>query len=470
MAGWVVLAGGPAASAICDYLRQEGMGARPRVESDPWRLRALLRGELAGSGVVVGEGVAGPDPVNVAAALVADGCACDVVLAVRHVSGSLRSRAKRAGVARVLSGDELAVRADPAERGVKGASHPVAGARAAGSEPRRQAMPGGGSPGATAPVGGSSPPAASRGLVAPVTAAAPAPIPCATAEGDGRGASAAVPARRAETPVICFVSGRGGVGKTAICALASHIAAGWGLRVAALDLDLAFGNLFSLCGLERPADLTGIAREGSARALDAIDSCGRQAADGLKVWGPCAEPEHAELVQPLVEGIVSRLTHTSDLVLVDTTTSWGDAVACATQMADRLVIVSDERPGAVPALARCGSLAVRLGVARTRIVRLMNGCDARGRDEAFVSRAARGLECAREIRVLDGGDEAVGLLAAGHAADLARLDNPFSDSLATGLAQMLQELGRLPDAEGAARALGGRKRARRFLSRRREAS
>lgn len=208
--------------------------------------------------------------------------------------------------------------------------------------------------------------------------------------------------RRAETPVLCFASGRGSVGKTTTCAVAGIIAAHWNMRVTLLDLDLAFGNLYSLLGLDRPCDLLSI-REESSCTPENIDACGRQAHDHVQVWGPCQSPEHAELVQPLVENVIARLTQTHDLVLIDTTTNWGDALACAAQLSDRLLIVSDERSGNMPALAQCGSLATRLGIALTRIVRLMNGCDPRDQTHDFTIHTAQGLECARELRVFDGG-------------------------------------------------------------------
>ncbi len=48
---------------------------------------------------------------------------------------------------------------------------------------------------------------------------------------------------------MVLVSGRGGVGKSTLSALGGA-AAGWGLDVALLDLDLAFGNLASLLGAQ----------------------------------------------------------------------------------------------------------------------------------------------------------------------------------------------------------------------------
>lgn len=186
--------------------------------------------------------------------------------------------------------------------------------------------------------------------------------------------------------------------------------------------------------------------------------------------GTLPGPEYAEAVQPIVGDVIARLTHSHDLVIVDTSSNWGDAVACAAQMADRLVIVSDERPGAIPALARCGSLAVRLGVARTRIVRLMNGCDPRKRDESFVARAAVGLECARELRVLDGGLDLVELASAGECGRLSQSDNPAALGATCGLAGLLKELGTLPECEAARAALGGGQRRRRLFGFAREAS
>lgn len=414
MGTWYVCAGAEHLGELERYVRVVDVGARVLAGSDPSALRVALGAETVGAAsVVVGEGTGGPSPINVAAAVAADGRAARVELVVRHASGSLRSRAKRAGIARVVTSAEL--------EGLGGGSVPA-------SVPRR----------------------------------VPEPAPRRTAV-------AGAP-RREGVPVLCAVSGRGGVGKTSLCALMGCLAGSWGMRVAALDLDLAFGNLYALCGLGRPADLTAAVSPGGLDA-EALAACAGHVFEGLEVWGPCGRPEYAERVQPMTEQLIAGLTQKHDLVIVDTTTNWGDAVACAAQMADRLLIVSDDRPGAVSSLVRCGALAVRLGVARTRIVRLMNGCDVRHRDDSFIARAAVGLECARELRVLDGGDEAVELLGQGHAGELASTDNPLATSLAGGLAQLLRELGCLPDAVEARKALERvDRRGRGLLGRLREAS
>ena len=419
MSRWVISSGADVAAKLEEYARACDARASVTHVWDAWELRQRLRADLAGAYALVAEGASGPDAVNVAAAVAADGRAADVVLVMRGASGSLRSRAKRAGVGRVLDMEEVEAACREARERVR--------TGLCVRDPRGQAAEG-----------------------------RPAGVQCECGATGGMAASASarrdalpVAARREGVPVIAFVSGRGGVGKSTLVALAAHMAAAWGMDVAALDLaQAAEGEL------------------DDAR----LEGLGAAAAEHVHVWGPCRSPEYAETVQPIAANLVARLTHSHDLVLIDTSASWGDATASAAQLADRLVIVSDERPGAIPALARCGGLAVRLGIARTRIVRLMNGCDPRMRDASFVARAAVGLECAREVRVPDGGLEVTELMSTGKAAELASLDNPMCAALAHGLAQLLKELGRLPEHEGAAKALENTRRSRKLFGRMREAS
>ncbi len=512
MATWVVSCAYELAAPLERYVRACDAQAGVTHVRDGREMRARLRTDLAGAYALVGDGAGGEsglDAVNIAAAVAADGRAAEVVLVTRSGSGSLRSRAKRAGVDRVLDLSELGGLFD-------GCGHEPAfgtgpgGARAQGpSAAERDGRWGdaeaayGEAPGAGCGQRGRGDMGCGQGGRSAVGRAqgerpdsgcgqcGHGGAGCAQ---DGRGdarlagseaqderASSATSCatglmapqqpkatRREGVPVLAFVSGRGGVGKSTLVALAAHMAAAWGMDVACLDLDLAFGNLFSLCGAQRHVDLAQAA-DGAA-SDEALEGLGIAAAEHVHVWGPCKSPEYAEAVQPLAADLVARLTHSHDLVLVDTSASWGDATACAAQLADRLVIVSDERPGAIPALARCGGLAVRLGIARTRIVRLMNGCDPRMRDSSFVARAAVGLECAREIRVPDGGIEVVELMNTGKAADLMALDNPMPAAVAHGLAQLLKELGALPECEAAAKALEGKQRSRKLFARMREAS
>lgn len=448
---WVICAGEKESACIETYLRTVSSSCEIQTEPNAWRLREMLKHAPLAANVVVGSGVKGPDAINVAASLIQDVSCEEVVLVLEDASGSLRSRAKRAGITRVLTFDEL--------RGVSMAR------RVTTSEIERIPRFERSAEAERVPKVEHVPKIEQLPEVSRASKSNQTPKNGASAQQDS---AASIIERRSGVPVLAFVSGRGGVGKTTICALAGHIASRWGLRVALLDLDLAFGNLYALCGSEHAGDLTNCA-SANPLSLDVLSGACVSPTKNLEIYGPCRAPEYAEVVQPHVANLVALLSQNHDLVLIDTTNNWNDAVAAAAQMADRVAIVSDDRPGAIPALARCGGLAVRLGVARTRIVRIMNGCDPKLRDEAFVSRAAAGLECAREIRVYDGDIEAIELLACGRPAELIEAENPLATSVAKGLAQILRELGSLPACEAAQNALSDKRRTARLFKRKKQA-
>jgi pilus assembly protein CpaE len=98
---------------------------------------------------------------------------------------------------------------------------------------------------------------------------------------------------------------------------------------------------------------------------------------------------------------------------------------------------------------------------------LENRVDVRDRTDPALGRAEVGLEAARAFTALDGGDEVSDYLGYGDAAGLLEVGSPFAESVAACLAQLLQELGSLPEAEPAQRAAQGLAPRRRGLFRRR---
>lgn len=255
-----------------------------------------------------------------------------------------------------------------------------------------------------------------------------------------------------KAPVVALFSGRGGVGKTSIVATMGHAASSWGLHVALCDLDLPFGNLYSCFGLSGPASMLDASGAMLADEHKLIEA-GVHISEGLELWGSTTRPEMSELVAPHVEDLLDMLARSHDLVLVDTSSTFDDAVAQVAQACDRMLLVADGRPGSNVAQARLGSLAVRLGVARTRIACVANRCSARGKGDASVNRSDVGLETARVFRVTDGGNEVASCLARGNPAELFELGSRFADSTSHALAQLLAELGALPEHAEAKRAL-----------------
>lgn len=344
--------------------------------------RVSLASEPGEVGIVVGPVDEGVSDVNLAAAIADDGNVRCVVLACESATGSLRSRAARAGIDRVMDLSEM------------------------GAEKRDRA--------------------AAPEIAQPI-------------QRDG-----------SDAPVLVFCSGRGGVGKTTVASSSAVIAARWGLRTCLVDFDLSCGNAYSGFGLPRGSDLAVLS--GGASAPEALARSILSAAPGVSLMGPCDRPEMAEAVAPHAGGMLEWAEREFDLVVVDASTTFTDSVAQAVQRADRLVLVSDGRAGSVSSLARMSGLAVRLGVARARIARLQNRADPRARAEVAEARSEVGLEAARVYRVVDGGGEVEELLSSGRVRELCEPGYPYADSVASMLAQLLAELGRLPDLEEARRA------------------
>lgn len=423
-------------------------------------LRERLHDEEPGAvGAIVGHSSDGVSDMNLAAALVHDGFASEVVLVARGASGSLRSRASRAGISRVV------------DAAVAPAFELVA---ASGGAHSQASEDGGELAHATREDDVSQ--ERSDSLVEKVPAVGLAESvgvsEAAAPQGsEAEPVQAAVVARGSDAaPILTVSSGRGGVGKTALVALMASVAARWGMDVAVVDLDLSCGDLHVCFGVKRGPDIVRIAPDG----VPTPESMGRasvRCAEHVHLWGPCERPEMAELVMPHVATLLSYLSSRYDLVLVDTSTTFTDGVAQAVQSCDRLLVVHDERPGAVASAARISALAVRLGVARTRIVRVINLGDPRTKANAFEGRAEVGLETARMHRVVDGGIEAEDLLVSGKVGELVATGTDVVGCVSTLLAQTLAELGKLPDNEEARKASDPRagKRRRTLFGRRKEA-
>ncbi|MDO5106801.1 MAG: hypothetical protein Q4D39_00850, partial [Coriobacteriaceae bacterium] len=232
---------------------------------------------------------------------------------------------------------------------------------------------------------------------------------------------------------------------TAIAATAALVATSWGLHVGLIDLDLANGNLYSCFGLKRGADLAAMAQE----MPPSIADLSLAAAPGITLWGPCSLPELAEGTAPFTGALLDYACSHADLVIADTSSTTTDAVAEALQRADRAIIVYDGRQPSLASLSRVGGLAVRLGVARTRVMRLENHADPYAKPDYSYGRAEKGLEVARPLRVFEGGTEISQLMAEGLAGEVAGYACDFTRSVSSCLAQILVELGCLPDCEEA---------------------
>lgn len=264
----------------------------------------------------------------------------------------------------------------------------------------------------------------------PPTSSAPAPL-----------ADTASTSHRA--PVICAISGSGGCGKSTIVATMAHAASLLGLRAAVLDLDLMFGNLYDLLGADAPHDMATLIEPSVAGALAEQDvvAASMRVAPGVTLWGPVAAPERAEIMARPVELLLDILRRESDVVLIDTSVFWGDAVAAAVAACDRCLVVGDAAVSSATSAARVIELASRVGVPRTRMSAVFNRFGARGADEDVAMRFEIACALSSKIRIADGGQDLAALMAFGRADEAVGQTSAFATSVREATREMLVELG-----------------------------
>lgn len=278
--------------------------------------------------------------------------------------------------------------------------------------------------------------AGETGMLSPASVS-PVPAPSAPA----LSADASVPSRRA--PVVCAVSGSGGCGKSTIVATMAHAASLLGLRAAVLDLDLMFGNLYDLLGVDAPHDMATLIEPSAAGALAEPDivAASMRVAPGVTLWGPVAAPEKAELMARPVELLLDVLRRESDVVFVDTSVFWGDAVAAAVAASDRCLVVGDAAVSSATSASRVIELASRVGVPRTRMSAVFNRFGARGADEDVAMRFEIACALSSKIRIADGGQDLAALMAFGRADEAVGQTSAFATSAREATREMLVELG-----------------------------
>ncbi len=242
-------------------------------------------------------------------------------------------------------------------------------------------------------------------------------------------------------PVVAIVSGRGGTGKTTVLAGLACCAAQWGLRAAVIDADLMFGNAYERLGCEAAPDLAALAREDLPLGKAALARCALLVAPGLTIWGPCALPEEAELVGARMDELLTALRREADVVLVDTASPWGDAVAAAVAQSERCLITADLRAGMVPATKRVIALAAKLGVPRTKMVCVANRFEARSPVEEFALRLEMEAGLASKTRIAAASPESRELMRLGRMDEALKLSEPFSDDIRKFARLLLRELG-----------------------------
>lgn len=178
--------------------------------------------------------------------------------------------------------------------------------------------------------------------------------------------------------VIVVFSGKGGVGKSVLAInLAAMVGTETGEDVALVDLDLQFGDLAVLLGLQPVdtiADLPAAAKRVDAAFLGSLMP---EAPGNLRVLCSPLSPELADLVRPEhVATVIDTLKAAFDYVIVDLSQHLDDVSLTALDKADRIVLLIDNNLPAIKDAKLAFRLFATLGIPGERIVMVLNRANA----------------------------------------------------------------------------------------------
>ncbi len=234
--------------------------------------------------------------------------------------------------------------------------------------------------------------------------AAPAPPPAAPivepALADEKPPELALPVRRSETGVVTVIfSGKGGVGKSIIAVnLAAALIQETGGAVALVDLDLQFGDLSVLLGLDPAGTIADVARAYPRVDATFLGELMPEAPGGIRVLAAPLSPEIADMVSAEhVRHTLTVLKDTFDHVVVDCSPHLDDVALEAIECADKLILVTDLNIPAIKDAKLVFKLFEHLNVSRESVHLVLNRADAPA--DVTVTQLEANLKCPVSVRI-----------------------------------------------------------------------
>ena len=244
------------------------------------------------------------------------------------------------------------------------------------------------------------------------------------------GKSSAVASRRAF--VVPVVSGSGGVGKSTIATLCAVVAHDLGYRTLLIDGDLQFGDAASMVGNDEDVSLDAFERSVDADVLKHENETSPSVIASLK------KPEQAERIIAQLPAIIDACSPHFDVIFVNTGAFWCEEQAILIERSDKTLFVIDQRPSSLASCKKALELCARCGIATSPLLFLINRC---GKGALYTSiDISCALQGAHVFELRDGGFEVEELLTAGQPLDLLRSQNELCVSIQRLLLSFLPEL------------------------------
>ena len=238
-----------------------------------------------------------------------------------------------------------------------------------------------------------------------------------------------VTSTRPTAPLLTFVSGSGGVGKSTLSLTSAWLASLAGVKTALVEADLQFGDFGCWLGLDD-----------DEACLDAgLAAEPVHLADDLVLYKAPPFPEVAEEVADDVAALVGAIRRAYDLVVCDTGSLWSGLNASLVSTSSIVACVADGRPASVMACVRALELCTRIGAASSRCVTVYNRyC---GKSRLTHKEVESALGGGHVSDVSEGRGIVDSLMSVGAVDDLVASGNPMVTGVDAFLCEVLPRVG-----------------------------
>jgi len=191
-------------------------------------------------------------------------------------------------------------------------------------------------------------------------------------------AAEVAPRRTAAGRVILVFSGKGGIGKSLLAVnLAAAMAKETSQRTALVDLDLQFGDLGVLLGLDSSRNIYQVVEAFPNIDAEFVEALMPKAPGGLQVLLGPQSPEFADLVTAEhARAILEILQENFDNIVVDTSSHLGEVTLEALERANSILVLVDLGLPAVKEAKLALRVFHRLGIQGDRIKVVVNRADS----------------------------------------------------------------------------------------------
>lgn len=165
--------------------------------------------------------------------------------------------------------------------------------------------------------------------------------------------------------VVAFVSGKGGTGKTTLCAAIAGSLAMRGRQVLCIDLDVGLNNLDISLGMRDEASVSFLDVTEGRCALE--DAPVHASVPGLRLLtAPVAEPNSID--EDALFRLLDAAKQRFDWILLDAPAGIGTLFRLAVRRATHTVVVTQADPACMRDAQRAGVLAAQFGPQWVRVV------------------------------------------------------------------------------------------------------